>query len=850
MNARFALAMARREARASHRRLLLYGSCMALGIAALVGLHGVRATVTRAVNAQARELLGADLRLSSRAPLSAELESRLAQLATRAETRTARVTQFASMALVPRTGLTRLADVRGVDTAFPFYGAVETQPARLWGVLASDPRAALVDASLLLQLDARVGDALRIGDVEFRIVGSVGRAPGSIGLRTQIAPRIFISRASVDATHLLRPGSLVDHIAYLAAPEPQLEAWLARHRSSFEAQRVRVQTVSSYQADLGRAFTSLTRYLGLVGLAALALGGVGVAAGVRVFVREKLDAVAVLRSLGASSGDVLAAYGLLALLLGLAAGVAGAAFGVAVQWSLPVLLRGLLPVDVAGRVEPAAVATGLGLGLWVTALFTLGPIFELSRVPPLRALRRDFESEPGPRRGAAGRALLLAASLLGVSLWQAPSPGVGLAFAAGLGAALALLALAAHGAAALLRRQRLPGAPYWLRQGIANLFRPRNHTLATTVAIGFGLFLVATLHAVQHNVRQQMAIDARPDRPNLVIFDVQPDQVKPLEKLLAARQTPILDRAPIVSARIARIDGREVSDWLRESALDRELRWALRREYRLSYASKLRATETLIEGAWWPTAEPEPGAPAPVSLEREIAETLGAEIGTALTWDVQGVRVESRVASVRNVDWKRVAPNFFAVFPPAALADAPQSSFLLVRQADADARARLQREVVAAFPNVSLIDASVVLAAVDAMHREMGRAVQVLSLFTLATGFVILIAAAAAARSERRREALLLRTLGASSRLVRRIVASEAVALGALAAGVGAGLALIASWALVVFVFELPFSPPLGDLALLAFATLALCALLGAGGGRASRRRSPFAALRDAELTG
>ena len=850
MNARFAFAMARRELRSSRRRLALYGSCMALGIAALVGLHGVRATVVRAVETQAQQLLGADLHLASRAAFGGAAERSLDALETEVGAEAARVTQFGSMALAPRSGLTRMVDVRGVDGDFPFYGRIETRPPGLWETFRDAPNAALVDASLLLQLDAVVGDRFQLGESEFEILGTIGKAPGTVGLRTQIAPRVFIARDAVAATGLVQAGSLVDHHAYLRAPAAALEPWLAAQREGLEAERVRIRTVTSYQDELGRSFATLTRYLGLVGLVALALGGVGVAAGVRVFVREKLDSVALLRSLGASAPDVLAAYGSLALMLGACAGIAGSALGVGVQALLPRLIGELLPVHVETRIEPAAILTGILLGLFVTALFAIGPIVELGRVPPLRALRRDFNPEAAPSRVRAVSAGVLGVSLLGVSLWQAPQPLVGLGFAAGLGAALALLALAARVAAAGLRTLRLGGLPYWLRQGIANLFRPRNHTLATTVAIGFGLFLVATLQAVHTNVREQMAIDADPERPNLVVFDVQRDQVAPLMALLEDRGAEVRDRAPIVSARLASLQGRETSDWLRSDALDRERRWALRREYRLTYHDVPRDTETIVAGAWWPESGPPPGEPIPVSLDDELATELGARVGDTVVWDVQGVRIPTVVGSLRHIDWGRVAANFFVVLPSAALAEAPQSAFLLARHPDAEARAALQRDIVEQFPNVSILDATIMLAAVDAMHREMGTAVQVLSLFTLVTGLVILVAAAAAARSERRREALLLRTLGAPSRTVRRIVATEAIALGALAAGVGTTLALLAAWAVVRLVFEMPFAPPLGDLAALALATLVLCALLGAGGGRASGGRSPFAALREAEAAG
>jgi putative ABC transport system permease protein len=846
VNRRFALAMARRELRSARRRLLLYGGSMALGIAALVALQGMRGAVGAAVDARSRSLLGADLRLESRAPFAGRAAALLGEIEALAEAPAAHVTRFGSMLLAPGPGRTRLVDVHGVDPGYPFYGAVETDPPGAWSGLQAEEPLALVDPSVLVQLDVAPGDELVLGALRLRILGSVRRTPGTSGLRTSVAPRIFVARRHVEATGLVQRGSLVDHHAYLRVAPELLGPWLEARRGALEAARVREDTVEEAQRDASRSFLALTRYLGLVGLASLLLGGIGVAAGVRAWVRERSDSVAVLRSLGASFRDVLAAYGGVAVALGAAAGAAGAALGTALQAALPALLAGVLPVEVAFRPDPLAVATGLGLGVWTTGLFVAGPLFDLARVAPLRALRRDFEAAPAPRAGRAALALALAASLVLASLWQAPGWRVGLAFAAGLGGVLAALAGASWAATAWLRRHRFRRAPFWLRQGLANLFRPRNHTLATTLAIGLGLHLVATLHAVQRNVLAQIALDTRPDRPNLVLFDVQRDQLAELERFLAERSAPVLERVPLVAARIARVGERDVTDWLREGeALPRELRWALRREYRLTWSATLRESEAVVAGGWWKDAARRADEPAPVSLEAELAATLGAEVGDRVVWDVQGVAVPSVVASLREVEWGRLATNFFAIFPPGVLEEAPQSSVLLLRVPGEAARARLQGDLVARFPNVSALDATLILQALDAVLAQLGLAVRALSALALAAGLVILLAAAAASRHERTREALLLRTLGASGRLVRRVVATEAVALGALAAGVGAATALVASAGLVVLLFELPYRPPWGDLGLLALATFAASAGLGWWQGRPATRGSPLAGLRE-----
>lgn len=838
--------MVRRELRAAARRFGFYGGCMAIGIAVVVSLHSLREAVDDAVDQRSREMLGADLRLESRDVFGPEVLTALEPIEASALQPPTRVTRLGSMALAERSGRSRLVDLLAIDGDYPIYGAVWTEPPNRWARFGETPGEVFVDSTLLLQLDLEVGDRLRLGQQSFEIVAGVKKAPGSFGLQAEVAPRVFLTQADLDRTGLVVRGSLVSHLRYFALPSEIVDPWLETNETLLERGRIRSQTVSGYQEDLSEAFTNLTRYLGLVGLAALVLGSIGVAAGVRVFVREKLESVALLRSIGASPRDVVAIYTGLAVCLGLAAGALGIVLCLPLIALLPNLLGDVLPVEVRLGVGPGAIATGLGLSVWATLCCAMGPVLDLARVAPLRALRSDFaDREAGGQRGQRAAMAAIAASLVIASIWQAGDWRVGLGFAAGLAATVGGLALAALGLIRLLRRHPPRVLAYWARQGIANLFRPRNHTLPTTIAIGFALFVVATVHAVQTNVLEQMAVDTRPDRPNFVLFDVQRDQVEGVEALLAEFGAGITDRAPLVSARLSAVDGTTRAAYLEDEELSRELRWGLQREYRLTYADALRDTEELVDGRWWEPGEVTAGASSyPVSLERDLANSLGVGVGDTLRFSIQGVEVDTTIASLRQVDWGRMATNFFVVFPPAALEQAPQSTVLLAHLADEVARANLQRELVGRFPNVSALDATLILRSLDTMLGQIGIAIRLLSLFTLGTGLAILVAASVAARTERAKEALLLRVLGASRPLLRRIVATEAVVLAGLAAVVGVALSGLAAWALVVLVFELPFAPPVLDLLGLAAATFAVTALFGGLGGGGLARESPQAALR------
>jgi putative ABC transport system permease protein len=377
------------------------------------------------------------------------------------------------------------------------------------------------------------------------------------------------------------------------------------------------------------------------------------------------------------------------------------------------------------------------------------------------------------------------------------------------------------------------------------LHRPANQTVTVVLSLGFGTFLLATLLLVQHNLLADLRPGAGGERPNLVLFDVQKDQRGALEALLRAHGAAVGELVPVVPMRIAAIKGRAAGEILAAagSAEEARARWAVRREYRSSYRGRTTAAERVVAGRFW--SGPFTGnGPAPVSLDRGLARELGVGLGDAIDWDVQGVVVSSRVASLREVEWARFEPNFFAVFPEGPLEDAPQSYVTLTRLADVADRARLQRAVVEALPNVSTLDVADVQRSIEAVLDRAAAAIRFMALFSLGAGAAVLLGAVAASRRERVREGVLLRSLGATKRQVVRVLAAEYAALGLLAVAVALGLAVGAGSALTLFVFEAPFATPWGPLLGLGLAVLGLTVTLGLAGSGPVFRRTPLELLR------
>jgi putative ABC transport system permease protein len=857
-------ALAWRESRFARRRLFLFLSSISLGVAALVATQSFAASMAAGVRDQARVLLGADLSLASTRPFGERTEALLDSLrGTGAEL--SRTTSFASMAVLPHTGATRLAQVRAVEGGWPFYGEVETEPAGRWAEMGAG-RSVLVDPALLVALGARVGDSIRIGEAAFRVAGTLRKVPGEVGISTSFAPRVFLPARELEATGLLGFGSRVEYESFVRLPRPaDAEAVDEAYQPGLRAERVSIRTAEGRQERLSDALGRLGRYLGLIGTFALLLGGIGVASAMGAYMAEKRESIATLRCLGATAPQVLAIYLLQAAAMGLAGSLLGAALGVAVQWVLPRLMQDFLPVDVAIRPDARAVLTGVGVGVWVAVAFALLPLLATRRVSPMETLRRRVAtgSEPLPRDPWTwGARLVLAASVALLVVLQAGELRVGLQFAGGIAATLLGLAAAAWLTVRGVRRLRAGGFPYPVRQGIANLYRPGNQTRTVVLALGFGVFLLAVLYLVQDNLLRPLRPGAEGARASLVFFDVQEDQEPALRRSLQQGGVGVLQRAPIVPMRVASVNGVPVSRLAPpEGADEREAEggeaegregrggpegWAVRREYRSTFRDSVVASERLVAGRWWRAGEVRPGEPAPVSLERGIAEDLGVGVGDRITWDVQGVQVPTRVASLREVDWARFEPNFFAVFPPQALEGAPQTWVLLADAPDAAARARAQRDVVRAFPNVVSVDLTEVQAALDDVLGRISLVIRFLAGFSLATGLVVLLGAVSVSRLQRIRESVLLRTLGATRRQIGSILLTEYALLGLLAGVVGSALAVAGGWALSRWVFEIDtFGVPAAGLVTLMLGMALLAMLVGWWGSRESFRRTPLEALRD-----
>ena len=807
MSLAFSIRMAWRETRGAGRHLAVLFGCVALGVAALVSVGSFAANLDRTLTREARTLTGGDVELRSAQPLDPAARAALDDLVHRGGVITT-VREMVAMARAPARGATLLVELKAVEPAYPLYGHVATTPPASLGALLADrgdSGGALVETGLLERLGIAVGDPLMMGDARFVVTGVLVREPDrSVGLVT-LGPRMLVAAHSLERTGLLQIGSRVRYRTLARLPaEMTARAAADDLARAIGDPTVRIAAFDESQPGLRRFFSQLATYLGLVGLASLLVGGVGIASSVTTFLRRQLATIAILKCLGASSPVLLATYLIQTLALALLGSLAGAALGVAAQ---PLLVRALAPFapfTLEVRWDAGTLARGLALGLLAALLCALWPLLAVRAVPPSLILRRDVDTSGWRARRPWAAALPILMGLATLVIWQAGSLRLGGIF---VGAALAALAVLLGLSRALVRMARwVPRARglAW-RQGLAGLDRPGGHTVRVVVALGLGVMLLVAIALLEANLGRQLAYEQKRDAPAFFFVDVQPDQREPFSRLVGEASGGVAPTlTPIVRARLAAIDGtpvtRELIDRRKRETPDKI--WYLTREYMLTWAAAPPTKNAITRGRWWTAAEA--SARPRVSVEDEAAKYFGVRVGGTLTFDVQGVPIEAEVMNLRKVDWQSLTTNFFMVLSPGALDGAP-TIYLATARVPPELETRLQDRVVAAFPNVTAIPLRGVLERVAEVLGQISFAVRFMALFSIAAGLVVMAGALAATRYQRLYESVILKTLGATRWAIARAFAVEYACLGAVAGLGGTALAAVLAWIVLRFVLDTPW---------------------------------------------
>ena len=777
-----------RDGKSGELRVLLFALLVAVAALTAVGFFTSR--VSRAVDQQAGEVLAADLRLQSRDPL----DPAYLKLAHEAGLATAEFASFPSV--VFRGEDSALTAIRAVSTDYPLRGRVKIsdapfQPGRPTAEAPSRGEA-WPEARLFAQLGVQVGDQIRVGALDLKITRVLDYRPDQGSQFVDLAPTLLMRLEDVAATGLVQKGSRVSYAMLFAGDPPSVASFKAQLQA-LKKPGQRLSDLADASPQIRSAVDRAGRFLNLAALVTILLAAIAVAIAARRYVSRHLDTVALMKSMGASQRLVLAISVLELLMIALLAGAVGTLIGYAAQEGIAFLLKDLVRGELP---RPAASAGWLGLMTSVLILigFALPPLLQLRYVPPARVLRRNLEPPPLKYATVYGTAVAALVALLG---WLVRDTQLLLYVFGAMLATFAVLIAAGWVLVRALGSLRGSVGVAW-RYGMANIARRGRDSVIQIVAFGLGLMVLLLLAVVRNDLMQEWRASLPEDAPNYFMINIRPDQTDAVTGFFAERNLPAPRLAPMVRARLTGINDVPAAELKLATERGRDF---LDREANLTWAQTMQEDNRIVAGRWWGDAPPD--SPE-VSVEVELAEALGLEVGDRLAFDVAGEPIAATVTSLREVKWDSFRPNFFMVFSPGTL-DASAGTYITSVHIPLAQRSILLA-FVRQFPEVTAIDLDAILSQVRAVMDKASLAVQYVFAFTLLAGITVLLAAIQATRDERRYESAMLRTLGASRKVVLQGVAAEFTTLGLLSGTLAAIGASAAGYFMATRLFNLEYT--------------------------------------------
>jgi putative ABC transport system permease protein len=715
-----------------------------------------------------------------------------------------------------------MIELRAVQRGFPLYGDIVLESGRPYSHDVLQDNGALVRPELLTRLGIELGDGVVIGGQVYTVRDVIVKEAGQPLGVFRFGPRVLVDYDDLIDSEILGVGGRVRYQVLLRTDEASIDPL---QRTLAQALGREYASVSSYRETgdrLGRRLTRAEDYLSMVGFVIVILGGIGIWSVIGVFMRRKLKSIAILKCLGASSRQIFGIYLIQVVGLGLCGSLLGLGMAqIAVELMPSGVVVGLSMEDYG--VTLSAALQGVGIGVLVSVLFSLIPLMESRRIKPLLLLRQQTEQQAPSGKGlgslgrlgrlrnlsqadrwelfAAGSVLI---ALVALGSWQAGDLEVGLLVTA----SFAAVAVTLHVVGGLLVRAIEPlgrKGSFPFRHAVLSLSRPGNQTRMILLAVGLGTFFILATRGTEANLLEQFRMELEDDAPDMFLVDLQPSQVEAAETRLISLGARDVRMVPVLRARITSVQGRDVA--LEGYEQVREER-RLRREFTVTYRNHLEANETILDGRFW---DDSPSTEAEVSIEEDFQEDVGIQVGDIMRFDILGREVSARVTSIRNVDWDDARNGgFMFVFRPGAMADAPHTFLGFVKAPfDLGERARLQRDIVEAFPNVSIVDLREILLTLRGVVEKIALAITLVGAIALISGAMILVGSVAMTKFQRQYEASILRTLGASGKTVRRMVLLEYGTLGALAGAVGGLGAPILTWVFCNHLLDIPWQPNL-----------------------------------------
>ncbi len=791
---RQAWAFALRDLRGSRAGLRLLALCLFLGVAALAGVGSLSGAILGGLADRGQAILGGDIQLeTSQRIATPEERAAMGEIGDVSET-----LRMRAMAARGDGSNAVLSELKGVDGAYPFYGTLRLAK----GALMARPRGAdvAVAPGLVEKLGVKVGDSIRVGEAQFRIIGIIAEEPDRTGEGFTLGPVVLTDLAGVAATQLVQPGSLYTaRYRIKTGATTNLTQAAKRFTDAFPGGGWETSDRTNGAPGTRRFIERLGEFLALVGLSALAVAGIGVGNGVASWLEDKRGAIATYKVLGADSRTIFLVYFIQIVLVSAAAIVLAVVAGALLPWAIVVFAGDALPVLPSLALYPEPLMLAAVYGLLIAILFSLAPLARARAVTPASLFRTSIEGTGRPEWPVMAGIILSGGAIAALAISTAHEPPFAAVFIACVLGLLALLAGLGIGIRRLAARLPRPKAPL-ARLALGNLHRPGAQTGRLVVALGLGLTLFATLAVVQTNLANQIANTIPKQAPSFFALDIPKDDVNRFRSdVQAVAPGAVIATVPMLRGPVVAIGDRRVAD-MKDLPGDA---WFLRGDRGLTFARDVPAGSTVTAGAWWPANY---AGPPLVSLDERAAQAVGLKVGDRLTIAVLGVEIEARIASLRRINWDTMGFNFVLVFSPDTLESAPYTVAATV-VAPASAEPAIARAVSAGFSQVSMIKVKDVITQVGTLLGQMGSAISIAASVAVLAGIAVLMGAIAAARRARSYDAVLLKLLGATRAQVLGVQAMEYAALALILSLLALAIGSAAGWYVITRVFEMGWSP-------------------------------------------
>jgi putative ABC transport system permease protein len=833
--------LVRRQIAGSRHQAVVFVLCVALSLVTLVSLSGFSRSVHATFLKDARALHAADIIIHSHAPLSPSLEKELSSLSKQGRIESARVYEFYSVVRAVRSRFaarrhdesrqlnTLLANLKVVEPGYPFYGTLVLASGKPFSEVLT-PGTIVVEQALLDRLSLKRGDWLKIGDAVFVIKDVVLQEPDRPVNFFSLGPRIFISSRDLASLDLLGKGSRVNYkVLARAANQAALDRIVKQLQAASDKNNERVDTFRTADSGVKRFFDNFLFFLNLIGIFTLLLAGIGIQSSLTAFLREQERTIAIMKAIGARGRFIVLHYCALVSFLGLGGTILGLGSSILLERILPTLFQGFLPSGIELGISGTSMLEGLVLGAVVVALFTLHPLLRLLEVRP-RAIFGKVEGL-GQNRVPWFFILAVVCFFSGMVLWRVSELKTGAYFVLGTGLLIAISFACADGLLRFLKRR--PVGHLIVRQALKGLYRPGNATRAIIVTLTAALTVVSALTLVQRNLNETFVSSYPPNSPNLFFIDIQPSQKERFAKELGmnAIYYPVV-RGTVISVNNEQID----RDKERRKKGDN-----LGRDFNLTYREHLLDDEKIVAGGGlfrpdWTDAQ--------VSVLDTVLKMRGMKIGDTITFNIQGIPITARIASIRTRTHTSLQPFFYFVFQDATLKDAPRTLFTAIR-IDKDRIAALQNRMATRFPNVTIIDVTQTVSIFSKIMTRLSRVVNFFTLFSLAAGVLIIVSSVFATRYARAREAVYFTILGARARFVLAVFAAENLLIGLVSGLLAVVLSQTTTFIICKYALDIPYTSFIGVNLAIVSLTMIVVTTAGLGASVPALRHKPAAFLRE-----